>query len=63
MAIMLKISFGNDMELSEMTHKIFNGYNQNEVTFVQKNTKKLGFFEKFFNYLVNFVFYRNISCF
>ena len=31
-----------------MTHKIFNGYNQNEVTFVQKNTKKLGFFEKFF---------------
>ena len=40
--------FNQDMELSEMSHKILNGYNENEVTFEQKNRKKLGFFEKFF---------------
>ena len=44
----VKNIFGDDMELSEMSHKILNGYNQNEVTFVQKNNKKLAFFEKFF---------------
>ena len=49
-------------ELTEMTHRILNGYNENEVTFLPKNPKKLGFFEKFFNYLVKTVFYRNISC-
>ena len=32
-----------------MTFDILNGCNENEVMVVQKNTKKLGFFEKFFN--------------
>ena len=40
--------FNNDIELSEMTHKILTGHNENEVTFTPKNTKELGFFEKFF---------------
>ena len=46
--IMLKI-FLIDIEISKMTFDILNGSNENEVMFVQKNTKKLGFFEKFFN--------------
>ena len=44
----VKNTFNNDIELSEMTHKILTGHNENEVTFTPKNTKKLGFFEKFF---------------
>ena len=44
----VKNIFNDNLELSTMTHKILNGYNENEVTFVPKNTKKLGFFEKFF---------------
>ena len=32
----------------EKAHRILNGYNENEVTFVPKNPKKLTFFEKFF---------------
>ena len=36
------------MELTEMSHRILNGYNDNEVSIVPKNTKKLAFFEKFF---------------
>lgn len=40
--------FSEDMELPEMSFKILSGYNQNEVVFVPKSTKKLGFFEKFF---------------
>ena len=44
----IKNIFNDDMELSEMTHKILKGYNEHEVTFVEKNTKKLAFFEKFF---------------
>ena len=44
----IKNSFDNDMELSEMTYKILRGYNDNEVTFVPKNSKNSGFFEKFF---------------
>ena len=40
--------FNNDLELSEMTHKILSGHNENEVTFMPKNIKKLGFFERFF---------------
>ena len=44
----VKNFFNSDMEISEMTHKILSGYNQNEITFVSKNTKKLAFFEKFF---------------
>ena len=44
----IKNLFNDKKELTEMTHKILNGYNENEVTFLQKNLKKLGFFEKFF---------------
>ena len=44
----IKNSFNEDKELSEMSHKILKGYNQNEVSFLPKNPKKLGFFEKFF---------------
>ena len=45
----VKNYFNNDKETSKMTFDILNGSNENEVMFVQKNTKKLGFFEKFFN--------------
>ena len=38
----------NDIELSLMAHKIISGYNENEVSIVPKNTKKSGFFVKFF---------------
>ncbi len=44
----LKNIFKDDVELPEMTHKILSGHNENEVIFMPKNTKKLGFFEKFF---------------
>ncbi len=44
----LKTNFQNDMELSEMSHRILNGHNQNEVIFLPKSKKKLAFFEKFF---------------
>ena len=44
----VKNLFNNDLELSEMCHKILSGYNENEVRFIPKNIKKLGFFEKFF---------------
>ena len=44
----VKSNFSKDIELSEMSYKILCGYNQNEVIFVPKSTKKLGFFEKFF---------------
>ena len=45
----VKNFFNNDIEISKMTFDILNGCNENEVMVVQKNTKKLGFFEKFFN--------------
>ena len=45
----IKSFFNNDIEISKMTFDILNGCNENEVMVVQKNTKKLGFFEKFFN--------------
>ena len=49
MEIMLKIFFNKKkLNISEMAYKILNGYNENEVHLFQKNTKKLGFFEKFF---------------
>ena len=35
-------------EMSLMAHKLINGYNDNEVTLVQKNRENKGFFEKFF---------------
>ena len=44
----VKNTFNNDIELSEMTHKILTGHNENEVTFTPINIKKLCFFEKFF---------------
>ena len=44
----VKNFFSKDIELSEMSHRIINGYNENEVIFFQKNPKKLAFFEKFF---------------
>ena len=36
------------LEISYMANKILNGINNNEVLLTSKNTKKLGFFEKFF---------------
>ena len=45
----VKNFFNNEKEISKMTFDILNGCNENEVMVVQKSTKKLGFFEKFFN--------------
>ena len=39
----------NELELSLATHKLINGFNNNEVIIVPKNIKNQGFFEKFFN--------------
>ena len=44
----VKNFFDKDIEISKMAFDILNGCNVNEVIVVQKNTKKLGFFEKFF---------------
>ena len=44
----VKANFSKDIEIAEMSYKILCGYNQNEVIFVPKTTKKLAFFEKFF---------------
>ena len=44
----VKNLFNNDIELTEMCHKILSGYNENEVRFIPKTSKKLAFFEKFF---------------
>ena len=44
----IKNFFNKDIEISKMAFDILNGCNVNEVIVVQKNTKKLGFFEKFF---------------
>ena len=40
-----------NIEITEMAHNIINGINGNEVKVVPKNTKKTGFFEKFFQLL------------
>ena len=37
-----------EIEIPKMAFNILNGANENEVIIIQKNTKKLGFFEKFF---------------
>ena len=37
-----------EIEISKMASNILNGANVNEVIIIQKNIKKLGFFEKFF---------------
>ena len=45
----IKNFFINDqIEFSEMIFKIQNGFNENEVKLIPKNTKKMSFFEKFF---------------
>ena len=44
----IKNFFAKEMDLTEMSHRILNGYNSNEVIFIPKNPKKLAFFEKFF---------------
>ena len=44
----VKTFFNNEMDLVKMSYKIMCGYNQNEVIFVPKSSKKLAFFEKFF---------------
>ena len=37
-----------EIEISQKAFNILNGANENEVIIIEKNTKKLGFFEKFF---------------
>ncbi len=44
----VKNFFNEDIEISKMAFDITNGCNQNEVVIIQKNKKKIGFFEKFF---------------
>ena len=44
----VKANFSKNIEIAEMSYKILCGYNQNEVILVPKSTKKLAFFEKFF---------------
>ncbi len=45
-------NFFNDdkLEISLATHKLINGFNDNEVIIIPKNTKNHGFFERFFNF-------------
>ena len=38
------------LEISLATHKLINGFNDNEVIIIPKNTKNHGFFERFFNF-------------
>ena len=40
--------FKENIDISEMTNKILNGYNENEVMIIPRNHKKVGFFERFF---------------
>ena len=44
----VKANFSKDIELAEMSYRILCGYNENEIIFIPKSTKKLAFFEKFF---------------
>ena len=52
-----------DSEIFSMTKKIINGHNPNEVFMKEKTLKNEGFFEKFFNFSIKFVFSSNICCF
>ena len=46
----VKSYFKDDkLELSLAAHKLINGFNDNEVLIVPKNTENQGFFERFFN--------------
>ena len=38
----------DNIEISEMTFRVLNGFNVNEIKLIPKNSKKKGFFEKFF---------------
>ena len=40
--------FKENIDISEMAHRILAGHNKNEVMIIPKNQKKLGLFEKFF---------------
>ena len=42
--------FDGDQDIFYITKKILDGYNENEVIFVEKTNKRQGFFEKFFNF-------------
>ena len=44
MELILKNLFNENKELSFMSHKILNGYNENEISFLSKNPKKTWFF-------------------
>ena len=45
----IKSLFKDDkIEISEMTFRVQNGFNANEIKLIPKNPKKKGFFEKFF---------------
>ena len=59
----VKTFFDNNLEVSEMTHKIVHGYNENEVSLIQKIKKNQHFLKNSFNFSVSVVFSRNISCF
>ena len=57
------LSKNQRFELDQIAFKVQNGFNEKEVNLVPKNLKKKVFLKNFFNYLTNFVFSRNISCF
>ena len=40
--------FEENIDICEMTYKILNGYNENEVMIIPRNQKKVAFFERFF---------------
>ena len=41
---------GEDIDIFDKTLKMIDGFNENEVRFVEKSSKNKGFFEKFFNF-------------
>ena len=41
-------SLGKQLDISQMAHNLKNGMNKNEIQISSKSSKKLGFFEKFF---------------
>ena len=44
-----KLFINHQIDECEMAYKLQLGYNQNEIVMIQKNTKNLGFFERFFH--------------
>ena len=60
----IKSLFRDDkIEISEMTFRVQNGFNANEVKLIPRNQKKKDFLKNFFNYLTKIVLSCNISCF